>query len=38
MTQVLKKKQRESFVGVGWDLVRLVIGLVISVGVAVYLP
>ncbi len=38
MTQVLKKKQRESFVGVGWDFVRLVIGLVISVGVAVYLP
>ena len=38
MTQTLKKKQRESFVGVGWDFLRLVIGLVISVGVAVYLP
>ncbi len=38
MTQTLKKKQREGFVGVGWDFLRLVIGLVISVGVAVYLP
>ena len=38
MTQVLKKKQRESFVGVGWDFLRLVIGLIISVGVAIYLP
>ena len=38
MTQTLKKKQRESFVGVGWDFVRLVIGLVISIGVAIYLP
>ena len=38
MTQTLKKKQREGFVGVGWDFVRLVIGLVISVGVAIYLP
>ena len=38
MTQTLKKKQRESFVGVGWDFLRLVIGLIISVGVAVYLP
>ena len=38
MTQVLKKKQREGFVGVGWDFLRLVVGLVISVGVAVCLP
>jgi len=38
MTQVLKKKQREGLVGVGWDFVRLVIGLIISVGVAIYLP
>ena len=38
MTQTLKKKQREGFVGVGWDFLRLVIGLVISVGVAIYLP
>ena len=38
MTQTLKKKHREGFVGVGWDFLRLVIGLVISVGVAVYLP
>ena len=38
MTQTLKKKQRESFVGVGWDFLRLVIGLILSVGVAIYLP
>ena len=38
MTQTLKKKQREGFVGVGWDFIRLVIGLVISVVVAIYLP
>ena len=38
MTQTLKKKQREGFVGVGWDFVRLVVGLLISVGVAIYLP
>ena len=38
MTQTLKKKQREGFVGVGWDFVRLVVGLIISVGVAIYLP
>ena len=38
MTQTLKKRQRESFVGVGWDFARLVIGLVISIGVAIYLP
>ena len=38
MTQTLKKKQREGFVGVGWDFLRLVIGLVISVGVAIWLP
>ena len=38
MTQTLKKKQREGFVGVGWDFIKLVIGLIISVGVAIYLP
>ena len=38
MTQVLKKKQREGFVGVGWDFLRLVVGLIISVGVAICLP
>ena len=38
MTQTLKKKQREGFVGVGWDFIRLVVGLIISVGVAIYLP
>ena len=38
MTQTLKKKQREGFVGVAWDFIRFVIGLIISVGVAIYLP